>query len=509
MEGFGTVKTAAGPSKGRAMDINPVAYLFSDSATVAPILGLALVVALAFVLVQRARLSGLQAEATRLAAEASGHAIALTDARAAAERRLAEQAKAEAERDGARAALAEVRATATDAERRREESVRIAREAEQARALALQELDQIRGNMTDWTKTKEELLASAKAAVLQTSSELSSKLLADHKQETEAARKRAEETTQATAKQMFDQFEKLVQTVATLDGQVSKSGQMIEGVVRALSSPGGAGQFGEIGLENTLKSLGLEAGRDFVMQFAVWGEDTGALRPDAVVFLPGSAVMIIDSKASKFLLEAPAAEGTEAEGAAYANLARTMNQHLKSLAGKDYRNAVVEACKRSGRDAEIQRAVTVMCLPSEAAIERLMRADPSFAGNAARTHIVVSGPIGLQGLIGIARIQVDLGRQAENQRAIAESTSALLDAIVTALGHAEKVGRGLQSASDNFATFAKSINARLLPRARALMKLGVRPGGKSDMPGPLPVFQLNALRETDLIEGEATEVRES
>lgn len=483
------------------MDINPVAYMFDETTVAAIVLALALVVMLAVAFVLRSRLTSARSDVQTLRVEIGA-------LRADASKTLADRVKAETERDAAHAAMRDLRATAIEAERARKEAEARRQDAETARALAEQELTQVRQGMADWAKTKDELLNSAKAAVLQTSSELSSKLLADHKLETEAARRQAEERTQATAKTMFEQFERLVQTVATLDGQVSKSGQMIEGVVRALSSPGGAGQFGEIGLENALKALGLEAGRDFVMQFSVWGEDAGPLRPDAVIFLPGSAVMIVDSKASKFLMEAPAAEGTDAETEVYAGLARTMNQHLRSLASKDYRNAVVEACRRAGRDTDILRAFTVMCLPSEAAVERVMRADPAFNRTAAAAHIIPSGPIGLQGLIGLARVQIDLGRQAANQREIVDATTQLLDAILVALGHAERVGRGLQGAADNFAKLAGSINTRLLPRMRALGKLGVRPGSKRDLPPNLPVFQLNALRQSDIIEGEANEVED-
>ena len=56
-------------------------------------------------------------------------------------------------------------------------------------------------------------------------------------------------------------------------------------------------------LENTLKSFGLTAGIDFVLQQTFGSEDGSRLRPDAIVFLPADSVLVIDSKASKFLLE--------------------------------------------------------------------------------------------------------------------------------------------------------------------------------------------------------------
>ena len=83
--------------------------------------------------------------------------------------------------------------------------------------------------------------------------------------------------------------------------------------MRALTNPGGAGQMSEIGLENALKNLGLERGRDYVIQPHVTGEEGSALRPDAMVFLPNDMVMVIDSKASKHIIDLAGAEGTPAQ----------------------------------------------------------------------------------------------------------------------------------------------------------------------------------------------------
>ena len=61
----------------------------------------------------------------------------------------------------------------------------------------------------------------------------------------------------------------------------------------------------------------------------------------------------------------------EAEATAQQNLARTMNQHLKALAEKDYRNAVATDSRNSGRGNEITRILSVMYLPNEGTLEKL------------------------------------------------------------------------------------------------------------------------------------------
>ena len=244
------------------------------------------------------------------------------------------------------------------------------------------------------------------------------------------------------------------------------------------------------------------------MQYTVTSEGDGKrLRPDAVVFLPGDAYLVIDSKASKFLLEIAQAEGTESEEEAYASLAKTMNLHLRSLADKNYKSAVSESSRKIGRSGNVRRLLNVMYLPNEGAIEKIRIADPEFPLKAVKSEIILTGPTALASLIAFARVDIDLGRQAENQERIVEASQSLLESVAVAIGHVEHVGKGLKSAIDGFSKLAGSINTRLLPRARRLVELGVRPSKKGEMPRNLPTYQVIVAVSGDVIEGEAEEIQ--
>lgn len=380
-------------------------------------------------------------------------------------------------------------------------------DAERNAALANQARDEIQKRLDDWETAKAEHLKHSQAAVLSTAQEVSSKLIADHKRENEAAKKESEERIRKTTENLGQHFEGIAKTVTTLHGQVKDSRETLDTVWKALSSPGGAGYYSQIGLENTLKEFGLERNRDFSMEHHIdVGSDSRRLRPDAVVFLPFESVLVIDSKASKFLLEIAELEGTEQEDEAYANLARTMNQHLRALAGKDYQGAILEEYRNAGRSDEIKRILSVMYLPNEAAIERLRKADPKFVSKMANAGITLAGPSGLSSIIGFACAEIDLGRQAANQEKIIASTQSLLEGIGMVLGHVEGVGKGLKSAANNFAKLTGSINSRLLPRARGLVDLGVRPTKNRPLPNQMPQFQVVELSQPAMIDGEAAEV---
>jgi DNA recombination protein RmuC len=432
---------------------------------------------------------------------------------------LAAQLRSGRARAALEAAAGEARAAAEIAESRRQDmqaAFDLARQAEAAArgeaaraateaALARQLAESLRQQMADWEKTKAEFLETTKAGVFQTAQQISSKLLEDHKRETAEAKLAAEKQLAETTAALRQEVQALGDGVSQLKGQVTEKALLIDTIQRALSSPGGAGYFAEIGLANTLKSFGLEQGRDFVLQQTVYGaEAERKLRPDAIVFLPGDAVLVIDSKASKHLLELAEAEGTVGEAVAYQSLARTMNQHLKDLADKDYRGAVQAGFRKSGRDGEVSRVLSVMYLPNEAAIEKLGRADADFARKAADVQIIPAGPAGLACIIGFAAVEISLMRQIENQARIVGAAEKLLESLAVAVGHAGAVGRGIKQAADGFAKLTGTINGRLLPRARQMQQLGLRPG--KPVPGNLGAYQVIDAGAESLIEGEALDL---
>jgi DNA recombination protein RmuC len=369
-------------------------------------------------------------------------------------------------------------------------------------AVARQRLIEGERRRADFERLRAESLQAAQAAVLTAAQQVSSKLLDDHKRETSAANEDAESRVRQASEGLVRQVDEIAKAVQLLSGQMREKGAAVDTLWRALSSPGGAGQLAEIVLANTLRSFGLEPGRDFMLQPTTEDVATGRkLRPDAVVFLPGNSVLVIDCKASKFLLEIAAVEGTAAEAEAYRNLVRTMTQHLRALAEKDYKSAVHAAWRQAGHEGEIARILSVMYLPNEAALEKLYRADAEFMLRARERDIIPAGPAGLHCAISLASLEINLLRQVENQQRIAETTRALLDGMTVMLGHAASLGRGIKGAAESFARLTASVNQRLLPRARSLAKLGVQPG--KPLPPNLPAYSVHAEAGDLLIEGEA------
>jgi DNA recombination protein RmuC len=373
--------------------------------------------------------------------------------------------------------------------------------AERDLAAARQQVLAAERRLADFELLRQEHLLATKAALLETGQQLSSKLLDDHKRESAEAKKDSEERVRQASADLVKHVGELAKTVQQLSGQVQQKGETLDTLWRALSSPGGAGQLAEVGLANTLQSFGLEHGRDFILQHTTEDAETGRrLRPDAVVFLPGDSVLVIDCKASKFLVEIARAEGTAEEESAYRNLARSMNQHLRALAEKDYKGAIAAAWRQSGRGQEIARIFSVMYLPNEAVLEKLYRADGEFMRKAREKEIIPAGPAGLYCVISIASTEINILRQVDNQKRIVEMTQSLLDSLTVVLSHAAAVGRGIKSSAESFAKLTASVNQRFLPRARNLAKLGIRP--TKELPANLPSYAVHS-QEDAVIDGDA------
>jgi DNA recombination protein RmuC len=398
--------------------------------------------------------------------------------------------------EGAELAAAGVRIEAALRDRDSAIEARVA--AERGAAAAQAELSTIQTRLEDFERLRKEMTDAAKVAVTDTAAQVSSKLLDDHKRESNEAKQQSEERVRKVSETLLKQVAEVAQLVAVLDDRVNKSGGEMELLMRAVTSPGGAGQLAEVGLANTLQSFGLEVGRDFVLQQTTVDEETGRrLRPDAVVFLPTDTVLVIDCKASKFILEIAKHEGTDQEAAAYEGLARTMNQHLRALAEKDYRTAVYAACKQAGR-LDDPHIISLMYLPNEAALERLRIADAEFFQRAREAQIIPAGPAGLHSALLMASTEIRRLRQMENQQEIVDKTRAVLESLGVVLSHAARTGAGLKNAVDNFMKFTGSINQRLLPRVRGLARLGVEP--PKALPQSLPSFAVQTAEESTLIE---------
>lgn len=368
----------------------------------------------------------------------------------------------------------------------------------QREALALQKCEALQEQMLAWEEHKQQSIENAKAAIFDVGNKLSNQLIEKHKLESNLHKEEAQKQFKDTTESLYKDFSKLTEIISSLKEQVTTSHNTTDMVYKALLAPNTVGGLAEITLENILKSSNLMANIDYQMQYSIVDQDNNRLRPDAVIFLPGDNILVIDSKASKFFLELGQAKTKDEETEIKKKIKNTMRTHLKSLASKDYRQAISSHLQSK----KINHISTIMFLPTETSIEQLQDIDNQLISDAWQNNIFPAGPIGLVNILAHSKFQISEERKNENYHAIIEEVSALLYNISNLAGYAKKLGNSIHNSIGFFDKFAASFNSNLISKSKRLEKLGVSVKTNKQMPERLERYQVIQGSKMTMIEGE-------
>lgn len=373
-------------------------------------------------------------------------------------------------------------------------------QAEKHEALALQKAEATEQRMREFDALKVQFEQYAKAAALETGNQLSSKLLADHQKAREDTHKQFEQFTKTATDTLMERQQQLATSLGKVQGQVDSSMQQLSVLVRAMQNPIGAGAEGEIVMNNILQQHGFTPSVDYELQVHLAGEE-GALRPDCVIYLPHNHAIIIDSKASQHILTLFRTEGTAEFDGAFRELQTTMRAHAKALGGKAYQDALRKLKNRN--EQPITRTTLVMFVPNDEVVSRLMQKDPNLMQYLREHDIVLAGPATLSGLFLSLRAIIREARQQDEHHAIMELTSDLMADLITALGYADDVMKGIRSSASAYDKFAASLNKGVMARLKRLSAKGVRPAKNKPLPGNLTRYDIT--KQDEVLQGEAEE----
>lgn len=242
-----------------------------------------------------------------------------------------------------------------------------------------------------------------------------------------------------------------------------------ESLTRALTGDSKAqGDWGEIVLERVLETAGLTEGREYDLQVNHVDEEGGRKRPDALVYLPGNRVVIVDAKCSlTAFVEAMRAETDEGRQAALDAHVASVRTHVKSLSGKSYQDVVKE------RTLDI----VLLFVPNEAAFHAAIGRDTSIYEEAFRQRVVLCSPTTLLAALQLISHVWRSEKQNQNAQKIAEEAGKLLEKLGAFVEDLDDVGERLGQAQASFATArAKLATGRgnVMKRAGDLVKLGAR-----------------------------------
>ncbi len=375
---------------------------------------------------------------------------------------------------------------------------------EKEKSSANEQINYLKTQLKDQEKNREEIVKNARSVMYDLGNKISGQLLEQQKQESRANQKISEENISKTTSNLNEEIKKLVNKVATIDKEVYNSKNTIDLVKNSLLSPKGAGELAEMTLENLLKASNLQEDIDYVMQYRLnyHSHSSHNYRPDALVFLPGGNVMIIDAKASTALMEAEEVNDTANQENQTSKeeeqdptkqdknkkLYESITRHFKSLSSKDYKSHVKEYFQQN--NMEVNNVFTLMFLPSEQSIEKVTSADPRFLFKAWQQEIFPVGPSGMVNMLNFAKFQITERRRHDNYKVIIEEVKKLLGSCNTLYEHANKLGNNIYNLVGNYDKFAGSFNSNFLSKAKSIEKLGVHSSSGKSLNNSLTRYQI-------------------
>lgn len=228
------------------------------------------------------------------------------------------------------------------------------------------------------------------------------------------------------------------------------------------------GMWGEMILEKVFESSGLVKDREYIVQKSFYNSRGERFMPDAVVKLPDSKDIIIDSKVSLVDYEKYFNAGDQSEKEIHLkNHINSVRRHIAGLSSKDYTDL-------TGINTV---DYVLMFIPVEAAFHAVISLDKEIYNEAFSRKVVLVAPSTL--LVTLKTIHLSWQSEKRNRSAqeIADTASEMLDKFRSFLDSFEDIGKSISKAHLSYEKAKGQLSdgrGNLMSKAQKLLDMGVK-----------------------------------
>ena len=258
-------------------------------------------------------------------------------------------------------------------------------------------------------------------------------------------------------------------------------------LVKALRAPQTRGRWGEIQLRRVVEMAGMLPYVDFVEQATTASEGT-KLRPDMMVRLPGSKLIVIDAKTSlSAYLEMIEAGDDPSRDRWLREHGRQVLDHIGKLSAKTYWDQFPESPE-----------FVIMFLPNEGIYGAALEAEPRLIEVGAGKNVIIATPATLIALLKAVAYGWNQENLADHAKTISSLGKELYDRMAVFVEHLENIRKGLDRSVESYNKAVGALESRVLPSARRFRELGI----SSDK-------ELGELKELEAIPRQTREIEEA